>query len=70
MDVVIAAGGCMRECIGASGTLQFDAKQRWSLPVPFACPHLMVFLVKSAVWIEELRTPDDVHGHAVTGARD
>ena len=53
----------LRECIGESGTLMFDANQRWSLPVAIRMSrHLMDF---QPLWIEEPTHPDDVHGHAV-----
>jgi len=53
----------LRECIGESGTLMFDANQRWSLPVAIRMSRdLMVY---RPLWIEEPTHPDDVHGHAV-----
>jgi L-fuconate dehydratase len=53
----------LRECIGESGTLMFDANQRWSLPVAIRMSRdLMVYRPS---WIEEPTHPDDVHGHAV-----
>lgn len=53
----------LRECIGDSGTLMFDANQRWSLPVALRrCRELAKF---RPLWIEEPTHPDDVNGHAV-----
>jgi len=53
----------LRECIGESSTLMFDANQRWSLPVAIRMSRdLMVY---RPLWIEEPTHPDDVHGHAV-----
>ncbi|HEY4817455.1 MAG TPA: enolase C-terminal domain-like protein, partial [Candidatus Acidoferrum sp.] len=53
----------LRECVGDSGTLMFDANQRWSLPVAIRmCRDLAVYRPS---WIEEPTHPDDVHGHAV-----
>ena len=53
----------LRECIGESGTLMFDANQRWSLPLAIRMSRdLMVYRPS---WIEEPTHPDDVHGHAV-----
>jgi L-fuconate dehydratase len=53
----------LRECIGESGTLMFDANQRWSLPVAIRmCRDLTVYRPS---WIEEPTHPDDVYGHAV-----
>lgn len=51
----------LRECIGDSGTLMFDANQSWSLPVALAvCRHLATF---HPLWIEEPTHPDDVRAH-------
>ena len=53
----------LRDCIGESGTLMFDANQRWSLPVAIRMSRdLMVY---RPLWIEEPTHPDDVRGHAV-----
>jgi L-fuconate dehydratase len=53
----------LRECIGESGDLMFDANQRWSLPVAIRMSReLAVF---RPLWIEEPTHPDDVHAHAV-----
>jgi L-fuconate dehydratase len=53
----------LRECIGESGTLMFDANQRWSLPVAIRmCRALAVYRPS---WIEEPTHPDDIHSHAV-----
>jgi L-fuconate dehydratase len=55
----------LRECIGDSGTLMFDANQRWSLPVAIRmCRDLAIYRPS---WIEEPTHPDDVHAHAVLG---
>ena len=53
----------LRECIGESGTLMFDANQRWSLPVAIRMSRDLAVYRPS--WIEEPTHPDDVHGHAV-----
>lgn len=59
----IRRAAMLRECIGESGTLMFDANQRWSLPVALRmCRDLVEF---QPLWIEEPTHPDDVHGHAV-----
>src|SRR6267142_3542037 len=53
----------LRECVGDSGTLMFDANQRWSLPLAIRmCRALAVYRPS---WIEEPTHPDDVHAHAV-----
>jgi L-fuconate dehydratase len=52
----------LRECIGDSGTLMFDANQSWGLPVALAiCRSLAKF---QPLWIEEPTHPDDVRAHA------
>lgn len=52
----------LRECIGDSGTLMFDANQSWSLPIALAiCPGLARF---RPLWIEEPTHPDDIRAHA------
>ncbi len=53
----------LRECIGESGALMFDANQRWSLPVAIRMSRDLSVYRPS--WIEEPTHPDDVHGHAV-----
>src|ERR1700676_2154334 len=53
----------LRECIGESGALMFDANQRWSLPVAIRMSRDLAVYRPS--WIEEPTHPDDVHGHAV-----
>ena len=59
----IRRAAMLRECIGESGTLMFDANQRWSLPAAIRmCRDLMEF---QPLWIEEPTHPDDVHGHTV-----
>jgi len=53
----------LRECVGDSGTLMFDANQRWSLPLAIRmCRALAVYRPS---WIEEPTHPDDVHAHVV-----
>lgn len=52
----------LRECIGDSGTLMFDANQSWSLPIALAiCPGLARF---RPLWIEEPTHPDDIRAHS------
>jgi len=52
----------LRECIGDTGTLMFDANQSWGLPVALAiCRSLAKF---QPLWIEEPTHPDDVLAHA------
>ena len=53
----------LRECIGESGALMFDANQRWNLPVAIRMSRALAVYRPS--WIEEPTHPDDVHGHAV-----
>ena len=53
----------LRECIGDSGTLMFDANQRWSLPVAMRMSRELAIYQPS--WIEEPTHPDDIHGHAL-----
>jgi L-fuconate dehydratase len=53
----------LRECIGESGDLMFDANQRWSLPVAIRMSRELA--VYRPLWIEEPTHPDDVHAHAV-----
>lgn len=53
----------LRECIGDSGTLMFDANQRWSLPVATRMSRELALY--KPIWIEEPTHPDDVHGHAL-----
>src|SRR6266403_2561865 len=53
----------LRECIGESGALMFDANQRWNLPVAIRMSRDLAVYRPS--WIEEPTHPDDVHGHAV-----
>jgi L-fuconate dehydratase len=53
----------LRDCVGDSGTLMFDANQGWSLPLAIRmCHDLSVYRPS---WIEEPTHPDDVHAHAV-----
>lgn len=52
----------LRECIGDSGTLMFDANQSWGLPTALAiCRRLATF---RPLWIEEPTHPDDIRAHA------
>ena len=52
----------LRECVGDSGTLMFDANQCWSLPVALRrCSELAKI---KPLWIEEPTHPDDIQGHA------
>jgi L-fuconate dehydratase len=53
----------LRECVGESGTLMFDANQRWSLPVAIGMSRKLAAYRPS--WIEEPTHPDDIHAHAV-----
>jgi L-fuconate dehydratase len=53
----------LRECIGDSGTLMFDANQRWSFPI--AMRMLRELARYEPMWIEEPTHPDDIHGHAL-----
>jgi L-fuconate dehydratase len=53
----------LRECIGESGALMFDANQRWNLPLAIRMSRALAEYRPS--WIEEPTHPDDVHGHAV-----
>jgi L-fuconate dehydratase len=53
----------LRECIGESGALMFDANQRWNLPLAIRMSRALAAYQPS--WIEEPTHPDDVHGHAV-----
>jgi L-fuconate dehydratase len=53
----------LRDCVGDSGTLMFDANQGWNLPLAIRmCRDLSVYRPS---WIEEPTHPDDVHAHAV-----
>jgi L-fuconate dehydratase len=53
----------LRECIGDSGVLMFDANQRWSLPVAIRMSRELAVYQPS--WIEEPTHPDDIRGHAL-----
>jgi L-fuconate dehydratase len=53
----------LRECIGDSGTLMFDANQRWSLPVAIRMSRELALY--KPTWIEEPTHPDDIHAHAL-----
>ena len=53
----------LRDVVGESGTLMFDANQHWNLPdASRMCGELMKF---NPLWIEEPTHPDDVYAHAV-----
>jgi L-fuconate dehydratase len=53
----------LRETVGDSGILMFDANQQWNLPqATRMCHELSTF---KPMWIEEPTHPDDVHAHAV-----
>lgn len=52
----------LRECIGDTGTLMFDANQSWGLPIALdICRSLAKF---QPLWIEEPTHPDDIRAHA------
>ena len=52
----------LRECIGDTGTLMFDANQSWGLPIALGiCRSLAKF---QPLWIEEPTHPDDIRAHA------
>ena len=59
----IRRAAMLRECIGESGTLMFDANQRWCLPVALRMSRDLTEF--HPMWIEEPTHPDDVQGHAV-----
>lgn len=51
----------LRECIGNSGSVMFDANQHWNLPTAMRmCRELAAF---HPLWIEEPTHPDDIHAH-------
>jgi L-fuconate dehydratase len=51
----------LREFVGDSGTLMFDANQRWSLPLAIRmCRDLSLY---RPLWIEEPTHPDDIRAH-------
>ena len=53
----------LREQIGSSGILMFDANQYWSLPEAIRmCRKLSEF---QPLWIEEPTHPDDIHAYAI-----
>ena len=53
----------LRQCVGDSGILMFDANQHWNLPLAIrACQGLAEF---RPLWIEEPTHPDDLHAHVV-----
>jgi L-fuconate dehydratase len=52
----------LRELIGETGILMFDANQRWNLAdASRICRELTTF---QPLWIEEPTHPDDIHAHA------
>ena len=52
----------LREIVGGTGTLMFDANQHWNLPdASRMCRELVKF---KPLWIEEPTHPDDVYAHA------
>jgi L-fuconate dehydratase len=53
----------LRESVGDSGILMFDANQQWNLPnATRMCRELAGF---RPLWIEEPTHPDDVYAHAI-----
>jgi L-fuconate dehydratase len=53
----------LRQAIGDSRTLMFDANQRWPLPLAQRmCRQLAVY---KPLWVEEPTHPDDIQAHAV-----
>lgn len=53
----------LREIVGETGILMFDANQRWSLPEAVRiCGELSKL---QPLWIEEPTHPDDIYAHAV-----
>jgi L-fuconate dehydratase len=53
----------LRDLVGESGVLMFDANQHWNLPnASRMCGELARF---QPLWIEEPTHPDDVYAHAV-----
>jgi L-fuconate dehydratase len=53
----------LRECVGDTGTLMFDANQQWTLPVARRmCGELAKL---KPLWIEEPTHPDDLMGHVI-----
>jgi L-fuconate dehydratase len=53
----------LRQCVGDSGILMFDANQHWNLPLAIRmCRELAEF---RPLWIEEPTHPDDLHAHVV-----
>jgi L-fuconate dehydratase len=56
----------LREAVGDSRTLMFDANQHWSLPAAIRmCRGLAPY---HPLWIEEPTHPDDIRAHAVLAA--
>ncbi len=55
----------LRETVGDSGILMFDANQRWNVPeAKRRCAALASF---KPLWIEEPTHPDDIHAHVELG---
>ena len=55
----------LRETVGDSGVLMFDANQRWNAPeAKRRCAALASF---KPLWIEEPTHPDDIHAHVELG---
>jgi hypothetical protein len=55
----------LREILGDSGVLMFDANQRWNAPeAKRRCAALASF---KPLWIEEPTHPDDIHAHVELG---
>jgi L-fuconate dehydratase len=53
----------LRQFVGDSGVLMFDANQTWNLPLAIRmCRELAEF---RPLWIEEPTHPDDLHAHVV-----
>jgi L-fuconate dehydratase len=51
----------LRECVGNSGLVMFDANQHWNLPTAMRmCRELATF---HPLWIEEPTHPDDIYAH-------
>jgi L-fuconate dehydratase len=53
----------LREFVGDSAALMFDANQHWNLPAAIRmCRELAIY---QPLWIEEPTHPDDLHAHVV-----
>lgn len=53
----------LRECVGDSGTIMFDANQQWTLPVAREMCRELARL--KPLWIEEPTHPDDLMAHVL-----